>query len=77
MITLKGTLTTIVVRWWNRIILNAVNPSSMQFHAIWTTTHTLAVRDWETEVAAPPIGRLGALAGGCCKKRMWVLRCNF
>lgn len=76
MITLKGTLTTIVVRWWNRIILHAVDPIILQFHAIWTTTQ-LAVRDWETEVAAPPIGRLGALAGECCEKRMWVLRRSF
>lgn len=65
-ITLKGIVTTVVIRWWNRIILDAVPLISLQFHAKRTATYTIKRRSWETEVAALPIGRLGATAGQCC-----------
>lgn len=64
-ITLKGVVTTIVVRWGNRIVLDAIPLISLKFHAIWTPTHATEGGSWETEMAAAPVEYHIAPAGEC------------
>lgn len=66
-VTLKGVVTTVVVRWGNRIVLDAFPLIGLKFHAVRTATHSTVGGSRETEVAAEPVG-VTALAGVFCQQ---------
>lgn len=65
-ITLKGIVTTVSIRWGNRIILDAVPLIGLKLHTIRTTAYPTEIGSWETEVAAEPIGHRVTAAGDSC-----------
>ncbi|KAA8581571.1 hypothetical protein FQN60_003152, partial [Etheostoma spectabile] len=65
-VTLKGVVATVVVRWRNRIVLDAVPLIGLKFHAVWTATHSTVGGSRETEVAASPVGHHIAAADKAC-----------
>lgn len=66
LITLKGIVTTVCIRWGNRIVLDAVPLIGLKLHTIRTTTYPAVKGSWETEVAAEPIGHGITPAGESC-----------
>lgn len=67
-ITLKGIVTTVSVRWGDRLIFDAVPLIGLKLHAIRATTFPAEERSWETEVAAEPIGHCVTAAGEGCRR---------
>lgn len=65
-ITLKGIVSTEVVRRDNGIILDAVSLIGLQFHAVRTATHSTERRSRKAKVAAAPVGHRVTLAFDCC-----------
>lgn len=65
-ITLKGIVSTEVVRGDNGIILDAVSLIGLQFHAVRTATHSTERRSRKAKVAAAPVGHRVTLAFDCC-----------
>ena len=67
-ITLKGEVSTVVIRWGDRIVFDAVPLIGLKFHAIWTATHSTVGGGRETEVAAETVGHHIAAAGDSCEE---------
>lgn len=64
-ITLECVVAT-VVRWRDRIVLDAVPLIGLKFHAVRTATHSTEGGSRETEVAALPVGQHITPAGIRC-----------
>ena len=65
-ITLKGVVTTAVIRGDDRIVVDTVSLIGLKFHTIRTATHSAEGGSREAEVAAAPIGHHFTAAGEGC-----------
>lgn len=54
-VTLKGVVAADVVRWDDRIVLDAVPLIGLKFHAVRAATYSTVGGSRETEVAAAPV----------------------